>query len=410
MVKALKFVRENDLPFSVRCGGHGVSGSAVIDDGLLIDLSRMRSVSVDPEKKRANVEGGALLGDLDQETQAHALAVTAGVDPTTGVGGLTLGGGTGFLVRKLGLTIDSLVGAQVVLADGTVVKASEEEHPDLFWALRGGGGNFGIVTEFEFALHPVGPQVMTLQTFYPFEAARDVLRFYRDFMVNAPDEISCYAMLVPVPAAEPFPKERHGQTAVAIVGCFVGDLAEGKKALEPLTKITEPLLTLLESMAYVDLQSSFKNAAPSGERYYWKSHFIEDITDELIDVVIEWTSSLPGQFSSSFFEPQGGAVNRIDPSATAYPHREARYSLSMSSGWSDPEQDSDNIGWARSFFDAVTPHSTGGVYSNYMGFDEEDRVRSAYGENFERLQRIKARYDPENLFSKNQNIKPAGVD
>lgn len=268
VVQALNFARENGLSFSVRCGGHGVSGNSVVDDGLVIDLSSMRSVKVDPEKQRAIVQGGAELGDLDRETQAHGLAVTAGVDPTTGVGGLTLGGGTGFLVRKLGLTIDSLVSAQVVLADGSVVRASEDEHSDLFWALRGGGGNFGIVTEFEFALHPVGPEVMSIQVFYPFEAARDVLRFYRDFMAHAPDEVGCVALLVPVPSVEPFPEKQHGKTAVALAGCYVGPLDEGKKALEPLTTIAEPLLTVLEPMNYVDLQSSFKDAAPPGERYY----------------------------------------------------------------------------------------------------------------------------------------------
>ncbi|HUG46219.1 MAG TPA: BBE domain-containing protein [Sphingomicrobium sp.] len=251
---------------------------------------------------------------------------------------------------------------------------------------------------------------MTLQIFYPFEAARDVLRFYRDFMAEAPDEVGCYALLVPVPAAEPFPEEEHGKTAVALAGCYVGDLDEGKKALEPLTNIAEPLLTILQPMAYVDLQSSFKDAAPNGERYYWKSHFIEDMTDEIIDIVVDRTKKLPGEFSSSFFESQGGAVNRIDPAATAYPHRKALYSISMSSGWSDPDKDDENIEWARSFYDAVAPHSTGGVYSNYMDFDEEDRIRSAYGKNFERLRQIKARYDPENLFRINQNIKPAGAD
>lgn len=410
VVQALNFAREKDLPFSVRCGGHGVSGNSVVDDGLLIDLSAIRSVKVDREKRKATVGGGAQLGDFDRETQAKGLAATAGVDPTTGVAGLTLGGGTGFLARKLGLTIDSLVGAEVVLADGSVVRAGADEHPDLFWALRGGGGNFGIVTEFEFCLHPIGPEVMSLQIFYAFEAARDVLRFYRDFMARAPDEVGCYALLVRVPAADPFPKEQHGKTAVALAGCYAGDLDEGKQALAPLTNIADPLLTVLQPMAYVDLQSSFKDAAPHGQRYYWKSHFVDDITEELIDLVIARTRVLPGEFSSAFFEPQGGAVNRLDAAATAYPHREAAYSISMSSGWSDPADDGENIGWARSFYDAAAPHSTGGVYSNYMDFDEADRVRSAYGDNFDRLRQIKARYDPDNLFKANQNIKPFGPD
>ncbi len=407
VVRALNFARDNHLPFSVRCGGHGYSGNAVVDDGLLIDLSPMRSVHVDPEKRRAVVEGGAQLGELDRATQAHGLAVTAGVDPTTGVGGLTLGGGTGFLTRKLGLTIDSLVGVQVVVADGSVIRASADEHSDLFWALRGGGGNFGIGTAFEFALHPVGPEVMTLQVFYPFAAAGNVLRFYRDYMIGAPDEVGCYAMLVPVPAAEPFPKEHHGQTAVALVGCYAGDLDRGREALEPLTRITDPLLTMLQPMAYANLQSTFKDAAPHGRRYYGKSHFLNEISDELIDLVVARTSDLPGEFSNAFFEPQGGAASRVDPAATAFPHRKALFSISMSCGWSDPEKDNENIEWTRSFFDATTPHSTGGVYSNYMDFDEDERVSGAYGANFGRLQQIKAKYDPENLFRMNQNIRPA---
>ncbi|NTZ42148.1 FAD-binding oxidoreductase [Altererythrobacter sp. SALINAS58] len=407
VVQALRFARENKLPFSIRCGGHGVSGNSLVDDGLVIDLSCMRSVVVDPQKRRAIVGGGAQLGDFDRETQVHGLAATAGVDPSTGVAGLTLGGGTGFLARKLGLTIDSLVGAKVVLANGSIVRANATEHPDLFWALRGGGGNFGIITEFEFALHPIGPEVMSIQVFYPYKAAREVLRFYRDFMANAPEEVGCYVLLVPVPAVEPFPPEQHGKTAVALAGCYAGDLEEGRRALEPLTSIADPLLAVLEPVHYVDLQSSFKDAAPHGERYYWKSHFIEDITEELLDLVVERTEALPGHLSSCFFEPQGGAVNRIDPKATAYPHRQALYSISMSSGWSDPADDHANIAWTRSFYDAVAPHSTGGVYSNYMDFDEVDRVQSAYGENFDRLRRVKAEYDPNNVFRLNQNIKPA---
>lgn len=406
VVQALNFARERGVPFSVRCGGHGVSGIAVIDGGLLIDLSGMHSVDVDPQSRRARIGGGAQLGDLDRATQAHGLAVTAGVDPTTGVGGLTLGGGTGFLTRKLGLTIDSLVSAQVVLANGTVVRASADEHSDLFWALRGGGGNFGIVTEFEFVLRPVGPEMMTLQIFYPFEAAQNVLRVYRDYMLAAPDEVGCYALLVPVPAAEPFPEERHGQTAIALVGCYAGDLDEGRNALEPLSKVAEPLLSVMQPMAYVDLQSAFKDAAPHGDRYYWKSHFLNDISDDLIDLVIDRTRAQPGQRSNTFFEPQGGAVSRIASDATAYPHRAAPFSISMSSGWTDPADDEANISWTRSFYDAVTPHSTGGVYSNYMDFDEGERVRSAYGANFDRLRRIKAEYDPDNLFCSNQNIQP----
>lgn len=406
VIASLALARRHGMAFSVRCGGHGVSGNAIVDGGLVIDLSAMNAVRVDAERRTATVEGGARLGDLDRAAQAHGLAVTAGIDPSTGVGGLTLGGGTGFLARKLGLTIDSLIGARVVLADGSLLRASADDHPDLFWAIRGGGGNFGIVVEFEFELHPIGPELMTAQVFYPFEAARSALRFYRDFMLEAPDEVGCYALLVPVPAAEPFPKELHGSTALALAACHAGDLDAGRRELERLATIAEPIFAAVEPMAYVDLQSSFKDAAPDGERYYWKSHFLDDIGPDLIDAVIERASALPGSFSNTFFEAQGGAVNRIPEDETAFPHRKARFTIGISSGWSDPAKDEEAIAWTRAFHDAIAPYGTGGVYSNYMDFDEDERVAGAYGRNLDRLRQVKAKYDPENLFRMNQNIAP----
>ena len=406
VVEALAFAKAERLPVSVRCGGHGVAGSAVSDGALMIDLSPMSSVEVDPQGKTATVEGGALLGGLDRATQAHGLAVTAGVDPTTGVGGLTLGGGTGFLGRKLGLTIDSLIAADVVLADGSVVRASEDEHADLFWALRGGGGNFGIVTSFKFRLHPIGPQVATAQIFYPFEAAGDVLRRYRDFMAEAPDEVSCFALLVPLPPLDAFPAELHGKTTLAIVGCHAGEAAEGEELLGPLAGFAEPLAAIMQPMAYVDLQSAFKDAAPHGGRYYWKAHFLSGLPDELLDLVVERTRVLPGAYSNTFFEPMGGAIARVGESETAFANRKAEYIISMSSGWSDSSDDDKAIAATREFFEAVAPFAMGGVYTNYMDFDEKERVQSSYGANYERLRKVKARYDPDNLFRMNQNIPP----
>ena len=408
VVAAIETARSKQLPISVRGGGHGVAGNAVCDGALLIDLSRMNGIRVNPDDRTASVGGGAVLGDLDRATQEHGLAVTAGVDPTTGVGGLTLGGGTGFLSRKLGLTIDSLMAAQVVLADGRVVEASQTDHADLFWAIRGGGGNFGIVTRFDFRLHQVGPQVATAQVFYPFEAAGEVLRRYREFMAEAPDEAGCFALLVPLPPLEAFPADLHGKTALALVGCYAGDVKQGEQMLAPLASFAEPLAVILAPMNYVDLQSAFKDAAPSGERYYWKSHFLNEVPDELIDLILERTSELPGPYSNTFFEPMGGAVTRVGETDTAFANRDARFALGISTGWSDPSKDQAAMAWTREFYDAVAPYATGGVYTNYMDFDEKDRVRAAYGANFERLVRIKARYDPDNLFRMNQNIPPAG--
>jgi FAD/FMN-containing dehydrogenase len=408
VVHSLEFVRAERLPLSVRCGGHGVAGSAVCDGGLMIDLSPMNHVRVDPDSKTATVAGGAQLGELDRATQAHGLAVTAGVDPTTGVGGLTLGGGTGFLARKLGLTIDSLVGAEIVLADGSVVEASESEHPDLFWAIRGGGGNFGIVTRFDFKLHEIGPQLATAQIFYPFGSAGKVLRQYRDFMAEAPDEVGCFALLVPLPPLEAFPSELHGKTALAIVASYAGDVERGEQLLEQLASFAEPLAAIMQPMAYVDLQSAFKDAAPAGQRYYWKAHFVNEVPDDLIELVIDRARELPGSFSNTFFEPMGGAIARVGETETAFANRDAQFIISMSAGWSDPAKDEELIALTRDFFDAVAPYATGGVYTNYMDFDEKERVRTAYGENYERLRKVKARYDPDNLFRMNQNIPPEG--
>ena len=406
IVTALGFARSEHLPISVRGGGHGVAGSAVCDDAVLIDLSQMYAIQVKPDSRTASVGGGALLGELDRATQEHGLAVTAGVDPTTGVGGLTLGGGTGFLSRKLGLTIDSLVGAEMVLADGSVVQVSKDEHPDLFWAIRGGGGNFGIVTGFDFRLHQIGPQVATAQIFYPFEAAGEALRRYRDFMAEAPDEVGCFALLVPLPPLDAFPAELHGKTTLALVGCHAGDPSEGERMLAPLAEFAEPLAAIMQPMAYADLQSAFKDAAPEGGRYYWKSHFLNEVPDELIELVLDRVRELPGPYTNVFFEPMGGAVARIGETDTAFANRDARLALGISTGWSDPAKDQAAMAWTREFYDSVAPFATGGVYTNYMDFDEKDRVRSAYGENYERLRRVKARYDPENLFRMNQNIPP----
>lgn len=407
VIAALEFAGRNGLPISARGGGHGFSGKAVCDDGVVIDLSAMSAVQVDQKAKTARVGGGATWGQVDRETQAFGLAVTGGVDSRTGVGGLTLGGGIGFLARAHGLTIDSLLAAEVVLADGRVVRASADEHPDLFWALRGGGGNFGIVTAFDFQLHEVGPEVMTAQVFHPMEGAAEALRFYRDYMTEAPDDVLCFAMFVNVPPVEPFPEDQHGRTGLALVACHAGDLDEGAAVLEPLESFGDPMFSALAPMPYAVLQSSFDGGAPDGARYYGKAMYLDEVSDDLIDVLVSRVDPLPGPYSNAFFEPLGGAVARVDPSATAFPHRRVPFGLAIGAGWDDADDDERAIAWVRELHRAVAGHGSGGAYLNYLDSDDATKTALAWGPNHDRLRQIKATYDPGNVFHGNMDIEPA---
>jgi len=410
VVTAVRFARAQELGVSVRCGGHSVSGKSVCDAGLMIDLSQMNTVSIDPEAKTARVEGGAMLGDFDAAAQKFGLATTAGMVSETGVGGLTLGGGVGYLARRFGLTSDNLLGADLVTATGEQIRASTTENQDLFWALRGGGGNFGIATAFEFRLHEVGPQVLVGQAFYPLDDATEVLRFYRDLTSDAPDELASYALAVNVPPVDPFPDEHQGNPAIAIVSCFSGDLEEGKQVLAPLEAFGDPILRFVQPMPYTALQQAFNDGVPDGQRYYWKSHFHRELSDEAIHTFVEHVTSLPGPFSIVGFEPMGGAINRVNPTATAFPHRSAQFGLGIWSGWIDPADDDAAIAWTRKLHKAMTPFSTGGVYSNYLDQDEDGSASAAFADNLERLRGVKAKYDPDNFFNANQNIAPAAAD
>lgn len=407
VIAALDHAASHDIPFTVRGGGHSVAGRSVADDAMLIDLSPMQSVSVDVAAKTARVEAGATWGLVDHETQAFGLAVTGGVDSRTGVAGLTLGGGVGYLARPFGLTIDHLLSAEVVLADGRAVVANERQNPDLYWALRGGGGNFGIVTSFEYRLEEVGPEVMTVQAFHRIEEASEALRFYRDFMLDAPDQIGCYALMINTPPVEPFPEDLFGKTILAIVGCHVGDLDQAEAELSDLRDQGSPILAVVDSMPYSTLQSSFDAGAPDGGRYYWKAQYLESLSSAAIDTIVEHTETLPGPYSNVFIEAMGGAVGRVDPTATAFPHRRHPFNFGISSGWEDPEGDEAAIAWTRALHDAMAEHGSSGVYSNYVDRDESDRVEAAYGPNLERLQRVKAEYDPGNVFDQNLNVVPA---
>lgn len=398
VMAALAHARRHGLKVTVRGGGHGVAGKAVRDGALMLDLSALRGVRVDPQRRTARVEPGARLGDLDAEAQAFGLAVPAGVDSRTGVAGLTLGGGQGYLSRSFGLTVDNLVGADVVTADGTLHHVSASDRPDLFWALRGGGGGFGVVTSFEFQLHPAGPEVMCAQIFHPAEDAAAVLRGYRDFMAGAPDAVAIYAIFAHLPPVAPFPESHQGKPVVALVGCHSGDIEAGRRALAPLADIGEPVFSVLAPLPYRTLQSSFDAGAPDGGRFYWKSAYLKGLDDDAIDVVAARAGALPGPYSIVFLEPLGGAVARVANDSTAFVHRQAAWSFGISSGWSDPAADQTVIEWTREFHRAMTPFGTGGTYVNYQDFDERESQNAAFGGNRERLAEIRRRYDPEGLF------------
>ncbi len=397
---SLAFARQHGLPVTVRGGGHSVAGRSIADDALLIDLGPMNGVEVDRDRRVARVGAGAVGADLDAATQEHGLATTGGTYSATGVIGLTLGGGMGFLARRFGMAVDNVMSADVVLADGSQVHASETEDPDLFWALRGGGGNFGVVTSMELRLHPVGPELAVAQAFYPWTEAVDVLRRFREFAEDAPDEVGCYALAVNVPPIPDFPEESHGTTAAALVASHAGPVADGERTLKPLTEMGSPLLAAVAPMPYATLQQSFDAGIPAHQRYYWKSAYLSGIPDEAIDAFVAHASPLPGPFSSAYFETMGGAVGRVDPAATAFPHRDAPFNLGINPGWSDAGADDAAIAWAREFADAMDPYSTGGLYANYAGQDDLDRLRAAYGGNLERLVKVKERYDPGQVFGR----------
>ena len=404
--KCVNFARRHDLLVSIKGGGHNVAGRAVCDDGLMIDLSLMKAVIVDPVKRTARVEPGVTLGELDRETQKFGLATPSGIFSTTGIAGLTLGGGNGYLSRKHGLSIDNLLSVELVTVEGNLISANETKNSDLFWALRGGGGNFGVVTSFEFKLHELGPEIMVAQVFYPIEDAKQVLQFYRELTTNAADELAAYALMVRIPPADPFPEEIRGNASIALVVSYAGSLDDGKTALKPLEDFGSPILRAIMPMPYVTLQTSFDKGAPKGVRAYWKAHYMDQLLDEAIDVLVNNTKDIPGPLSVVGFEPFGGSVTRVDASATAFPQRSASYILGFFTGWLEAEDDEKIINWTREIYNNLTPFASGGVYSNYLDHDDSNKIRSSFGSNYSRLQEVKNKYDPNNFFRLNQNIIP----
>ena len=405
VIAAVRSAVARDLLIAVRGGGHNAGGLGVCDDGLVIDLGAMRGIRIDPDARTARVEGGCVLGDVDHATHAFGLALPMGFVSTTGLAGLTLGGGTGHLTRKLGLTIDSLRSADVVLADGRLVRASEDEHEDLFWALRGGGGNFGVVTSFEFRLHPIDT-VVAGPTFWPLDRAAEMMRWYRAFILAAPEELDGFFAYMTVPPVAPFPPELHGQKVAAIVWCWCGRPADAAAAFAPVQAMT-PSFFGVQPMPVPVLNSMFDPVYPPGLQWYWRADFLREIPDAAIATYLAFAKGLPTPLSTIHMYPSDGAAQRVDPHATAYRYREANWNQVIVGVDPDPANRRRIIDWTRAFWDALHPFALGGAYVNFLMDDEgDDRTRATYGDNYPRLRDVKRAYDPENRFRVNKNIAP----
>jgi hypothetical protein len=408
VVAAVRFARDHDLEIAIRGGGHNVAGTAVCDDGIVIDLSAMRAVRIDPVHRRAWVQGGALWGDVDRETQAYGLGTTGGIVSHTGVAGLTLGGGVGWLMRKHGLTVDNLLAADVVTADGERLRASAQEHPDLFWALRGGGGNFGVVTSFEFRLHSVGPTLLAGPILWDAADAGEVLRFYRDFIHDAPDDLGTVVRFGAAPPVSDIPENLHWRPVVMVGTCYAGSSKDGEQVLRPLRGFRTPLLDVVGPTRYVEFQSALDSTVVHGWNYYWKSTHLPELGNDLIDVIVEhaFSCSSPRSYVAMFH--LNGAVSRVTEGGTAFGNRQASHAITLDAVWRPGEDFGDrDTGWSRGFFAALGRFRQG-VYVNFLNNDEDpDRVREAYGDSvYNRLAEVKTTYDPDNVFHHNQNIRP----
>jgi FAD/FMN-containing dehydrogenase len=408
VVNAVNFARENNIVMSVRGGGHNIAGNAVCEGGLMIDLSQMRSVSVDSVARTARVGGGATLADVDRATQEFGLATPFGINSTTGVAGLTLGGGFGWLSRRFGLSCDNLIGAEIVLANGSMLHVSETENADLLWGLRGGGGNFGVVTNFEFRLHPIGREVLAGLVIHPLDEAKGLLQSYREIHKTLPDTLSCWFILRQAPPMPFVPEEWHGKEILAFAIFGSGPIEDAEQAIAPIRALGTPIVDVVGPMQYTVWQSMFDAAGGPGARNYWKTNTFDELSDGFIDVLIDHAWNLPDPQTDIAVAALGGAVNRLPASATAYPHRSTIFVPSIHGRWTDPAKDDACIAWARSLTEKSAPFSTGGAYVNFLTQEETDRVRAAYGPNYDRLVELKNKYDPTNLFRLNQNIKPSG--
>jgi len=408
VMAAVDYARENGLDLAVRGGSHSVPGFGTCDDGVVIDLGGMRGVRVDPVRRTARAEGGATLGDLNHATHAFGLATTGGIISTTGIGGLTLGGGMGYLARKFGLTIDNLMSADVVTADGRLLVASEKENEDFFWALRGGGGNFGVVTSFEYRLHSV-KDVYGGPIFFELDEAETVLRFYREFIASAPEELGGFPAFQIAPPLPFIPEGRHGDTFIIMVACWAGPLAEGERAIKPIRDVAPVVAEFVGPMPYPALNSAFDALVPAGLQHYWKASFVKDLTDASIAAHLQHGPRIPTMNSALHIYPINGAVQRVPSDATAFAYRDANFATVIAGMWPDPADNEANIEWVRDYYAATAPHSEEGAYINFLSGDDQDRVRASYRGNYDRLVDVKRTYDPGNLFHLNQNIKPEAV-
>ncbi|GAA0248685.1 FAD-binding oxidoreductase [Haladaptatus pallidirubidus] len=404
VIAAVNFARENDIETAIRSGGHSGPGLSLADDGLVIDLSDMTGIRVDPDAKTARVEPGCTWGDVDSATHAFGLATVSGIISTTGVSGLTLGGGHGYLTRKYGLTIDNLLSADVVLADGRLVHASEDENPDLFWALRGGGGNFGVVASFEYELHPVDT-VVAGPLFWPIEELESTMRWYREWLPQAPEDVYAFYLVGEVPG-DPFPAELHGEKVCGLMWCSLGSERQTEEMLQTARDVAEPLFEHVGEMTYPALQSMFDDLYPPGDQWYWKGDFVRDLPDEAIEVH-ERHAEVPTPKSTMHLYPINGAVHDVAPDETAWSVRDANWSMVIVGVDPDPANDEKITKWARDYWHELHPHTVGGSYINFMMEEGEDRIQATYGDNYERLREVKAEYDPDNFFHVNQNIEPA---
>jgi FAD/FMN-containing dehydrogenase len=402
IVDAVNYAVANSLDIAVRGGGHNVAGNAVCDGGLVVDLSLMQGVDVDPANRIARAQPGATWARFNRETQLHGLATTGGVISTTGVAGLTLGGGLGWLMGKYGMAVDNMIAAEVVTADGRVVRASSSENPDLFWAIRGGGGNFGVVSSFEFQLHPVGPIVTGGIVAHPFERAAEMLRFYRDFTASLPDELTVFAGVLHAP-------DGSGVKIAAMLACHCGPLDAGEAALRPLKEFGPPIMDMMGPIPYSALNAALDAGFPKGALNYWKSSFVSQLSDAAIDTIVERFAACPSPMSGMLLEHFHGAATRVGPTETAFSQRETGYNFLVAAEWMDPAANATNVAWTRDAFSAMEPHLAGRRYVNYLGEGEDaGAVAQAYGPNHARLRQVKAKYDPNNVFHLNQNIQPGG--
>lgn len=408
VIEAVNFARDNNLLLSVRGSGHNVAGSAVCDGGLMIDLSLMKGIQVDPENRTANAQPGVVFGEMDQATQPYGLAAPGGIVSETGIAGLTLGGGFGWLSRKHGFTCDNLISAEVVTADGELLTASATENSDLFWGIRGGGGNFGIVTSFEFQLQPVGPEVLAGLIIYPLKDAGDVLRFYRQFTASTPEELGALAVFRLAPPAPFIPEELHGKPVLAIIVCYVGDVEAGQRVVQPLRDFGSPIVDAIKPKPFSAHNSSLDAGQPTGMYYYWKSEYSTEIADGAIENLVDFAAKMTSPQTRLAVFHLGGTIQSHDEQDMAASHRNAKYIIAINTGWANPQDTDEQVQWTRDLWTAIRPFSSGGVYVNFLSDDDgEDRVRAAYGPaKFERLVQLKSKYDPQNLFQTNKNIKP----